>query len=231
MDNKLDFRRYEIKNSYINEYRFKNLIFGFTELGFKKEYFYEIYKGKVLKELNQIHSNIIFLSDEIEKIDKEGDGIVLNNKNDIIVIRTADCTPLFFFSNDLKYKGILHVGWRGLYFSIIENLMENFIPKNYYEKMRFITGPSIERDCYEVGIELFEKFSIKDYGSEIFFKKNEEKYLMDVVLGIEKVLNFYGISDTNIIKTDICTFCNNNRFPSYRREKSEERIYNYMLFI
>ncbi len=230
MDNKIDFRRYEIKNSYINEYRFKNLIFGFTESGFKKEYFYEIYKEKVLKELNQIHSNIIFLSDEIDNINKEGDGIILNNKDDIIVIRTADCTPLFFFSNDLRYKGILHVGWRGLYFSIIENLMDNFIPEDYYEKMKFLTGPSIERDCYEVGIDLFEKFSIKDYRDNIFFKKNEEKYLMDVVLGIEKVLKSYGVNDKNIIKAEICSFCNYKRFPSYRREKTDDRIYNYMLF-
>jgi len=231
MDNKIDFKRYEVKDSYTNEYRFKNLVFGFTELGFKKEYFNEIYNGKILKELNQIHSNIIFLSDEVGKENNEGDGIILNNKKDIVIIRTADCTPLFFFSNDLKYKGILHVGWRGLYFSIVENLMENFIPENYYEKMNFITGPSIEKDCYEVDIELFEKFSIKDYANDIFFKKNEEKYLMDVVLGIERVLKSYRIDDKKIIKTNICTFCNYNRFPSYRREKSGDRIYNYMLFI
>lgn len=204
-------------------------------------------------ELKQVHSNIIRFAGEIEP-GSEGDGIILEQKNTLAVIKTADCVPLFFWRKGLAPKnplpgkgglvaGIVHVGWQGLQKGIEKKLLELLEKKQIpFGDLRFFMGPAIEKDCYEVGPDLYEKFSGKEYRDEIFFKKrvapaahgsiskkNQKKYLLDIKRGIFLSLIGSGIRDEQIEQTNLCTYCEKERFPSYRRErKTGLRIYNFL---
>ncbi len=217
-------KKREYKNSIFNIFENGKIVFGYTETGFKKEYLSEIYKCEIL-DLKQIHSDIVFFSSDIRK-DSEGDGIILDQHGKLIIIRTADCTPLFFFSNDFTNAGIIHIGWRGLFEGIENQIFEKInVP---VKDINFYIGPSIESNCYEVGVDLYDKFKDKKYRDRIFTKKSNDKYFMDVNLGITLSLLEKGIKKEQMSYSNICTFCDKN-LPSYRRDRTKERIFNFML--
>jgi YfiH family protein len=202
---------------------------GFTEYGFELEDLAELFKEGQMLELKQVHSDIIHFSGEIGPL-TEGDGIILTLKNRIAVIKTADCVPLFFWHENYSIGGIIHAGWQGFYKGIESKLLKLLAEKAVkLEHLYFYMGPSIEKNCYEVGRDLYEKFSGKDYRDEIFFKKNKEKFLMDIKRGIYLSLKKSGIRDERIMATNLCTYCETSRFPSYRRDKKTgNRIFNFL---
>lgn len=226
----LIFKRSPVKESFINIYENNKITFGFTEKKFKLEYLLSIFEEYNIKELKQIHSDNIFFSSKIRP-GLEGDGIILDQKKIIIIIKTADCIPLFLWNSKCSIGGIIHIGWRGLLNGIEKKLID--LLKNGgidIKGLNFYFGPSIERGCYEVDNNLYNTFYSKNYRKNIFFKKSEKKYLMDIKKGIYLSLKESGILEKNIMDSNICTFCENHRFPSYRKNgKTENRIYNFLL--
>jgi copper oxidase (laccase) domain-containing protein len=130
---------------------------------------------------------------------------------------------------------VIHIGWKGLLQGIEQKmlkLLEESPVKVEPGQLNFYLGPAIERKCYEVGHDLYEAFSIKGFRDDIFFPVRgcDRKYLLDVRKGIEFSLKEAGIEERRIAVSDLCTFCEAGRFPSYRRcPGSGERIYNFLL--
>ena len=220
-------KRAEHKESAFHFFENKKLILGYSEIDAEVEHIEEYFIAEKTIQLDQVHGNTIYFSNEVKGY-PEGDGLILNEKNVLAVIRTADCVPLFFWTGDNRTAGIIHVGWRGLQSKIGINLL------NILNKMRintkdllFFTGPAIEGKCYTVQQDVVDKFKDFRFSKEIF-TKTPEGYDMDVTKGIELCLIEQGIPAENISHSNICTFCNKN-FPSYRRGDIEGRIFNFIL--
>ncbi|MCP5101920.1 MAG: polyphenol oxidase family protein [bacterium] len=238
---KINFIRKSVNNHFFNYYENEAIIFGFTEWGFILEDLPTALgtKCRRLVELEQVHSDIIRFSSEIEPgvEGMEGDGIILDERGTIAVIKTADCTPLFFWDTGHSIGGVIHIGWQGLLKGIEKKLTELLIKKGHgLENFHFYMGPAIEKTCYEVGPDLFEKFATKTYRDTIFSPvplhppQRENKYWMDVREGIGLSLQETGTAKDRITKSGLCTFCEAERFPSYRREKGTgTRIFNFLL--
>lgn len=226
---KIDFLRKKINDSFVNFFENKNIAFGYTEKNFNLNDLSIYFKHSDLIELEQIHSNIIFQSSQVE-YESKGDGIILDQKNKIAIIKTADCIPLFFWDDIYSYGGIIHIGWRGLHKEIELNLIESLKNKSIkLENLNFFFGPSIEKDCYEVDQNIYTKFKNKKYRNKIFFANKKKRYLMDIKKGISYSLIKSGVIDEKITYSKICTFCD-KKLPSYRREKkSNLRIYNFLI--
>lgn len=243
--NMFELKRVKYKNNFINFHEDRELVFGFTELGFELSGLAAFFGIEHIIELNQVHSDIILFDSRIEPGD-EGDGIILQQENRMAVIKTADCVPLFFRDEDFTTGGIIHTGWQGLRQGIEKQLLKLLAGKTPpvdFGDLCFYIGPSIERDCYEVGEDLYEKFSGKSYRDKIFFEKtalpataggavaSSRKYLMDIAKGIALSLKEEGIRAEQVKSSGICTFCGKERFPSYRRDnKTGSRIYNFLFF-
>ena len=60
--------------------------------------------------LNQLHSGIVNYIEEPGVY--EGDALFTTSKNNTLVVRTADCLPIFFEDANTKTVGIIHMGWR-----------------------------------------------------------------------------------------------------------------------
>ena len=227
---KIKCKRSSFQGNYFNLYENKKMVLGFTENKFKTTDLEVIFPGYHIVELKQIHSNIIWFSGDI-KPGTRGDGIILKNKKKIAVIKTADCVPLFFWDKHHSVGGILHIGWRGLIKQIEKKLIEELGEmginlKNVY----FYFGPCIEKKCYCVDQKLYKRFESTIY-HDSFFRENENQFLLDLKLGISTSLIKNGIFRKNIHDSRLCTFCEKNRFPSYRRDnKTDSRIYNFFLF-
>ena len=166
--------------------------------------------------MNQTHSTNLKMITEGKFIYEDTDGIFSNNKNHSLIIRTADCLPIFFIHQNDNIFGVLHAGWKGLKNKIImesANLLKNYVD-DLSEMIVFI-GPSISQKNYEVKNEFINYF-----GSS-FIKNVDDKLFCNLKEIAKSQLNEIGI--TRVIDSNQCTYENKN-YHSFRRNKTSERM-------
>ena len=166
--------------------------------------------------MNQTHSTNLKMIIEEKFIYEDTDGIFSNNKNHSLIVRTADCLPIFFIHQNDNIFGVLHAGWKGLKNEIImesANLLKNYVD-DLSEMIVFI-GPSISQKNYEVKNEFINYF-----GSS-FIKNVDDKLFCNLKEIAKSQLNEIGI--TRVIDSNQCTYENEN-YHSYRRNKTSERM-------
>ncbi len=141
------------------------------------------------------------------------DGLITDNSEFLLSVTVADCLPLFMFDSRKNVIGLLHVGWKGLIGNIIENavnLYKNEFGSNLRE-LRAIIGPGICKNHFEVGKEIASKFkNVRKKGSKTF---------VDLKLDAKDRLIHSGILVKNVEVHPDCTFCSNEDYFSYRRDK------------
>ena len=152
---------------------------------------------------------------------KDVDGLVTNVKNVCLVTSYADCVPLYFVDPINKAIGLSHSGWRGTVKRIGQKTIG--IMKDKYgtnsEDLLVGIGPSICIDCYEVSQDVVDKFhdifDNKDL-DEIYHKKENDKYQLDLWKANELILLEAGVKADNIAVTNLCTKCNSDILYSHR---------------
>ncbi len=88
------------------------------------------------------------------------DGLMTNERGLVLVTYYADCVPLFFVDVRNRAVGLAHSGWRGTAAGMgqcmVDAMRESYgtLP----EDLRVAIGPSICRDCYEVGEDVASEF-------------------------------------------------------------------------
>ncbi len=162
----------------------------------------------------QIHSNIVVYVDK-KDTQIEADGVITDKAGFKIGIKTADCVPILLKSRN--FVGAVHAGWRGLYNGILEKAFLLF--DSFSEKPHFaFIGPSAKECCYEVGHEFQDYFkSLKTIGGKLFFDTQKE------AISQLKSLN----PSIELLVYETCSICNKN-IPSYRRDKTKERIITFI---
>lgn len=171
--------------------------------------------------LNQTHSKkVIELN---ENCLKDADGSYVNVKNipsPICAVLTADCLPILICNKQGTEIAALHAGWRGLFNGIIESGLSKF--KSSPDDLFVWFGPAIGPNVFEVGEEVREQFVTLDRTLAPAFKPKKEKYLMNIYLIAKKKLNALGVN--NIYGGDLCTYSDEKRFFSYRRNNPTGRM-------
>lgn len=155
------------------------------------------------------------------------DGLITNQKDTPLAITTADCIPIIVYDNNKKVIANIHSGWKGTLNQIIINatdmIIDNYSCKK--EDLLYFFGPSICKDCFEVDEDVYELF-LKKFGylkdfDKIVAKKGT-KYHIDTILLNKILLINYGIPHQNIVLSNICTKCNNEKIHSYRSRTDSE---------
>ncbi len=85
-------------------------------------------------------------------------------------------------------------------------------------------GPSICKDCYEVGAEVADIFAEAFPGKwlpEILFPRGDGKYFVDLWKANYYVFIMAGVPENQISVTDICTCCNPDYLFSHRASKGK----------
>lgn len=144
---------------------------------------------------------------------KSVDAFVTNVPGIPLVTFHADCIPVFFLDTENKAIGLAHSGWKGTYGNISKNVVDKMIREYGTNPQNLICGigPSIMECHFEVGEDVADMFAQK-YGNE--FIKMYDKPHINLTKIVEKQLKDCGV--TNIVQSNICTFCNNNIYYSYR---------------
>ena len=168
--------------------------------------------------LNQKHSDKCLSFDAIEC---EGDAIYTNRKNEVCVILTADCLPIFITDTLGQEAAIIHAGWKGLLMGVIEQTLKSFDSKNLVAHF----GPAISQDSFEVGEEVRDQYIAKDKSFTSSFKTYSGKHYLDLYDAAKLVLNNFDIYQ--ISGGSECTFRQKDEYFSFRRDgKNSGRMAN-----
>ncbi|MDD7389779.1 MAG: peptidoglycan editing factor PgeF [Lachnospiraceae bacterium] len=152
------------------------------------------------------------------------DGLITEVPEAVLVTSFADCVPLYFLDPVRHVIGLSHSGWRGTVNHMGE-VTVNRMKETYGSRPEDILaciGPSICRDCYEVGPEVAEAFQTAFSGKEadqILQKNAAGKYQLDLWKANEQILLNAGISEEHIAVTNVCTCCNPELLFSHRYTK------------
>ncbi len=154
------------------------------------------------------------------------DGLITNVPGITLVTFYADCVPLYFLDPIHQAIGLSHSGWRGTVKRMgevtVKKMEEAFGTKA--EDVIACIGPSICKECYEVGGEVAQEFMKgfdKKYWSDILSEKKDGKYMLDLWRANEIVLLESGIKQENLQVTDICSHCNSDLLFSHRTTGNE----------
>lgn len=149
------------------------------------------------------------------------DGLVTNVPDICLVTFYADCVPLYFVDPVKRVIGLSHSGWRGTVGKIGKEtvrMMRQQFGSNPADILAAI-GPSICMDCYEVSEDVILKFRENFagvYWKDLFYKKENGKYQLDLWKANEIVFAEAGILPEHMAVTNVCTHCNSNLLYSHR---------------
>jgi polyphenol oxidase len=147
------------------------------------------------------------------------DAILTNIPNLTLMMRFADCVPIFLFDPIQKVIGIAHAGWQGTINGIIPACIDAMRAK-YGSKPGDISagiGPSIGPDHYQIGEEVADQVRstfqeeavdlLSIVEGAIFFNLWAANQLQLEKCGVNKIEN-----------SGICTACNLDNWYSHRAE-------------
>jgi len=168
--------------------------------------------------LDQIHSAKVF------SVDKEGcqqgDALFTKSSNLVLVVKTADCLPLFFSSSQLGVVGMVHMGWRSAKAGILDNIPYDL------SSFKAAAGVGLRRCCYEVGKEFLNHSGLASH-----LKERDSKYYFNPLSFAKTKLIERGLRQENFLDLDICSLCSGDGFPSFRRDKTSSRTLSFILKI
>ena len=181
--------------------------------------------------MRQVHSDIIQVIDEVPLETLVGDALITRTPGILICVRTADCLPLLIADRESGVSAAVHCGWKGTSRRLASKVVR-FLREKFHSRpgsLLAALGPSIGRDCYEVGEDVAGEFGhLGKTGGSFFTPQRPGKYLLDLNRANRKQLEEAGVPPGQIFSLDICTHCD-QRFFSYRRDKSEcGRLLNFI---
>lgn len=172
--------------------------------------------GKKIVAANLVHGNdAVIVNNKSSRIVNGADALV-TRENIFLSLTVADCIPVYFYDEKNKIIGLAHAGWRGVIGEVIKNtLLEVMRLGAEVETISVVLGPGIKECHFEVQKDVSDKF--KKYPQ--FIKRKRKKIFIDLFGIIKKQLLDFGIRKGNIFTSPECTFEDEKRYFSYRRDK------------
>ena len=155
------------------------------------------------------------------------DGLITDVPGITLVTFYADCVPLYLVDPVHHAIGLSHSGWRGTVRRMgqvtMDAMKEAFGTRP--EDVTACIGPSICRDCFEVGEEVAEAFAdaFDPKYRDALYRANAKpgKYQLDLWKANELIFQEAGVPKEQIHTTNICTMCNSDYLFSHRRVGEE----------
>ena len=165
--------------------------------------------------LNQVHGQIIVTLPDISSGTHTADGSETMEHDLACIVMTADCLPVLLCSHDGAQVAAIHAGWKGLSEGILLKAIEGF---QQPEKVIVWLGPAISQKHFEVGEEVRQAFisSHSDAKNAFIPSQQTKKWMADLYALARIQLNSIGVN--NIYGGNFCTYSEEDKFYSYRRD-------------
>ncbi len=148
------------------------------------------------------------------------DGLVTDVPGLVLTAFGSDCTTLYFVDPVHRAIGLSHAGWRGTVAGMAAETLR--VMREQYgtnaEEVFAAVGPSICRECYEIGSDVAEKVreAQPEFADEVLDPYPEGKFRLDLHLLNKRIMEKAGVPGEHIYVTDICTRCNPKLLFSHR---------------
>ena len=173
--------------------------------------------------LNQVHRDTIITVDRVPETNDlfyaDADGMITDIPDICLVIRTADCVPVYAFDAERSVLGAAHSGWKGCHLSIARKLVEEMSNRfgSKKDNLEVFILPSIGPESYIVNWDVASLFE------DAITEMNNRIYL-NLWDSIESSLISYGIPEGNIHNAGLCTMKNSGEFFSYRNKDTGRNL-------
>lgn len=168
-----------------------------------------------LVSLNQIHSDKILTVDSNTTGEIEGyDAMITDVPGKFLMIKVADCQAVMIWSDVKDVIANVHNGWKGSAQNIVGKTLTKMI--NEYQ-------------CHPSSIHVEISPSIGPCHAEFTDPKKELPEKLHEFIGPDNHVDFwsvtkkqcleYGLIESNIYSSNVCTVCNTKDYFSFRGEK------------
>jgi len=195
--------------------------------------------------LRQVHSSAIHYIGRMPPKLLGGDGLITDRRGMLLGIRVADCLPVLVADTERRAIGAFHAGWRGTLARIAEKGIGEMRLRFGSDPAHIVAaiGPGIHSCCYEVSLELRDKFAAQFAYADLLFEEiasSDEvrrkypllfmnmrapghgeppaKLHLDLVEANRRQLLDAGVPEANISVIDLCTSCRTDLLFSHRAE-------------
>ena len=146
----------------------------------------------------------------------------------IFLVMTADCLPILLCDKQGTQVAALHCGWRSLAGGICERALEKF--SGARADLLAYLGPAISQAHFEVGIDVLEAFfavarnpiHADEIATAFTPGARPLHFYADIYALARAELKALGV--TAVYGGGECTFGDEARFFSYRRDKTTGRM-------
>ena len=144
-----------------------------------------------------------------------------------IGVLTADCIPVIVYDSRLRVTGVIHAGRKSTAQKIVSKTIQAMQELYGCHPQDIVAGmgPGIGVCCYEVSADCIEPFK-KTYPRWAGFVKSlhSNKFMLDLFSANVEDACMAGVEPNKIFQLGVCTFCQGDRFFSYRREGTTGRM-------
>ncbi|RJR16106.1 MAG: peptidoglycan editing factor PgeF [Nitrospiraceae bacterium] len=164
----------------------------------------------------QKHTNNVHILDT-DHIPVIADAVITKKRHILIGVMVADCVPILLYDNVRGVIGAVHAGWRGTAKQILMETLSSMQNRfgSVSEDIAVAIGPSIRQCSYEVDEDV-RNAVMEATGEGNYYSVKGNKYFIDLSDANRIQALIMGILPQNIWQSEECTFCNPDRYYSYR---------------
>jgi len=174
----------------------------------------------------QVHGERVMVIDKPRPLEEEhekADALITAKDDVTLLMRFADCVPIFFYDPVRRVVGITHAGWMGTVKKIGLKTVNEMIRVFGCDPGDVIAGigPSIGPDEYEVGENVIEavRMAFPDDAEKMLFKKQNGSLHLDLWEANRLALVEAGVGRIEI--AGISTAAHTGDWYSHRAEKGK----------
>ena len=154
------------------------------------------------------------------------DALITDEPGVVLLLRFADCVPIFLYDPRRKAIGLAHAGWRGTVAGIAQATVRAMTEAFGSRPGDLVTalGPAIGPCCYEVGPEVVAAVNtafgpdngLLSHPVSNPYRLTHKRAHFDLWAANERQLRAAGV--VRIEVAGLCTACHTDEFFSYRAE-------------
>lgn len=175
--------------------------------------------------LDQQHGSHVVLAGQAAK--PVADAVISRTPGNVCTILTADCLPILISNQQGTEVAAIHAGWRSLAAGIIGNTIAAM--QSAPEALNVWLGPCISQLHFEVGQDVKQAFCDTDQKAQAaFISQGEGKYLACLHTLATLQLDALGVLPQAISRYLGCTYGEQDKFYSYRRDGQTGRMVSFI---
>lgn len=169
----------------------------------------------------QVHGNNVAMvgPNDGGKVIPATDALITGTPGVNLMLRFADCLPIFLYDPETRAVGLGHAGWRGTAAKLAQRMTAMMVKGLGSDPTEIIAGlgPAIGPCCYQIGAEVAESLraTLEDWETALHHLEADSVYL-DLWEANRQQLVEVGVRE--IQTSNVCTACHTSEFFSHRAE-------------